>query len=127
MIRDLDFPVEVGVLPTVREGDGLALSSRNAYLSPEERARATALHRALLAGEAAASAGERSTGAIVGAALAELEHAGVEPEYLEARHADDLSPAQSFNGRPLLLAVAAQVGRARLIDNLVIGAEPSEP
>jgi pantoate--beta-alanine ligase len=121
MARDLDFPVEVAVLPTVREPDGLALSSRNAYLSADERERATALNRALKAAERAVADGKPSTQAALNAARAELEAAGVEPEYLEARDAADLTPAQSFNGRPVLVAVAARVGKARLIDNLVIG------
>jgi pantoate--beta-alanine ligase len=121
MVRDLDFPVEIAVLPTVREADGLALSSRNAYLGPDERERAAALSRALRAAEEAVVNGETSTQAALEAARAELTSAGIEPEYLEARDAADLTPAQSFNGRPVLVAVAAQVGRARLIDNLVIG------
>ncbi len=122
MVRDLDFPVEVAVLPTVREPDGLALSSRNAYLDPGERERAAALSRALRAAERVAAAGERSVAVALDAAWAELRVAGIEPEYLEARDAERLAPAESFNGRPVLVAVAARVGRARLIDNVVIGA-----
>jgi pantoate--beta-alanine ligase len=122
MVRDLDFPVEVAVLPTVREPDGLALSSRNAYLDPGERERAAALSRALRAAERVAAAGERSVAVALDAARAELRAAGIEPEYLEARDAERLAPAESFNGRPVLVAVAARVGRARLIDNVVIGA-----
>jgi pantoate--beta-alanine ligase len=121
MVRDLDFPVEIEILPTVREPDGLAMSSRNAYLSPEERRRAAALARALRAAEAAAESGETRADVVLDAARAELEHAGIEPEYLEAREAEGLAPAQILNGRPVLIAVAARVGRARLIDNLVIG------
>jgi pantoate--beta-alanine ligase len=121
MVRDLDFPVEVDVLPTVREPDGLAMSSRNAYLSPEERRRAAALVRALRAAEAVAQSGETRLRVALEAARAELERAGIEPEYLEARQAEGLAPAESLNGRPVLVAVAARVGRARLIDNLVIG------
>jgi len=120
MVEDLDFPVEIRVMPTVREADGLALSSRNSYLSPEERARALAISRALRAAENAAAEGETSAEALVAAALVELRKAGVEPEYVEARSAEDLSPIAELNGRPVLIAVAAQVGRARLIDNLVI-------
>jgi pantoate--beta-alanine ligase len=123
MARDLDFPVEIAVMPTVREPDGLALSSRNAYLSADERERAAALSRALRAAERAVAEGETSTQAALEAARSELESAGIDPEYLEARDAADLSPAQSFNGRPVLVAVAARVGKARLIDNLVIGRE----
>jgi pantoate--beta-alanine ligase len=120
MVRDLDFPVRIEVLPTVREPDGLALSSRNRYLSGEERKRAAALSRALRAAEAAAGDGA-SVNAALAAARAELESAQIDPEYLEARDAEDLTPAQSFNGRPVLIALAARVGRARLIDNVVIG------
>jgi pantoate--beta-alanine ligase len=120
MVRDLDFAVEVVVLPTVREADGLALSSRNAYLDADERRRAAALHRALRAAESAARPSGPTEPALA-AARAELERAGIEPEYLEARDAETLAPAESFNGRPILVAVAARVGRARLIDNAVIG------
>jgi pantoate--beta-alanine ligase len=121
MVRDLEFPVEIEVLPTIREPDGLAMSSRNAYLSPQDRRRATALSRALHAAEAAAKAGETRPEAALAAAREELQRAGVRPEYLEARDAESLAPAKSLNGRPVLVAVAARFGRARLIDNLVIG------
>jgi pantoate--beta-alanine ligase len=120
MARDLDFTTKIVVMPTVREPGGLAMSSRNAYLSPDERERALALSRSLQAVEAAVAGGERSTESALRAARAELESAGIEPEYLEARDADDLTPAESFDGRPVLVAVAARVGRARLIDNVVI-------
>jgi pantoate--beta-alanine ligase len=121
MVRDLDFPVQIEVLPTVREPDGLAMSSRNAYLSPEERRRSAALVRALQAAEGVAASGETRPQVALDAARAELERAGIEPEYLEARDAEGLAPAESLNGRPVLVAVAARVGQARLIDNLVIG------
>ena len=122
MARDLDFPVEIAVMPTVREADGLAMSSRNAYLEPDERERAAALNRALRAAQTSAMPGGPVEPALA-AARAELEAAGIAAEYLEARHADDLTAAASFNGRPVLVAVAARVGRARLIDNIVIGAD----
>jgi len=121
MVRDLDFPVEIVVVPTVREESGLALSSRNAYLDAAERERAAALNRALGAAARAAEEGARSTAEALAAARAELDAAGIEPEYLEARDAEDLSAAESFDGRPVLVAVAARIGRARLIDNVVIG------
>src|SRR5215218_2962101 len=124
MVRDLDFPVRIEVLPTVREPDGLALSSRNRYMSADERRRAAALHRALEAARDAASNGEQVGGA-VDAARSELAAAGIEPEYIEARDAEDLTPAESFNGRPVLVALAARVGPARLIDNVVIGGDAS--
>ena len=120
MTRDLDFPVEIAVLPTVREEDGLALSSRNAYLTPEQREQATAISRALRAAEEAARGGETSTESLVAVARNELRNSGIEPEYVEARAAEDLSSAAELNGRPILLAVAARVGRARLIDNVLI-------
>ena len=120
MTNDLDFPVEIAVLPTVREDDGLALSSRNAYLTAEQREQATAISRALQAAEDAARSGETSTGKLVEATRNELRRAGIEPEYVEARAAEDLSPVAELNGRPVLVAVAARVGRARLIDNVLI-------
>ncbi|MEJ7716759.1 MAG: pantoate--beta-alanine ligase [Thermoleophilaceae bacterium] len=121
VVRDLDLPVHVEVLPTVREPDGLAMSSRNAYLGAEDRERAGALSRALRAAELEVAGGERDVDAVLAAARAELDRAGVEPEYLELRHADDLSPVEGVDG-PTLLAVAAQVGPARLIDNVVLDA-----
>jgi pantoate--beta-alanine ligase len=120
MTQDLDFPVQIAVLPTVREDDGLALSSRNAYLTAEQREQAAAIARALRAAERAADAGETSTGVLVEKARNELRSSGIEPEYVEARAAEDLSPIAELNGRPVLLAVAARVGKARLIDNVVI-------
>lgn len=125
MVRDLDLPVEIAVLPTVRDRDGLALSSRNVYLEPAERKRATALNRALRAAEATAQAGETSAVAVVAAARAVLAEAGIEPDYLEARDAEDLSPIESLNGRPVVVALAARVGNARLIDNVVISGDSS--
>jgi pantoate--beta-alanine ligase len=123
MVRDLEFPVEVVVLPTVRDPDGLALSSRNAYLGERDRERAAALSRALRAAERAAAAGAATVADVLAAARAELDAEGIEPEYLEARDAERLEPAESLNGRPVLVAVAARVGPARLIDNVVIGGD----
>jgi pantoate--beta-alanine ligase len=120
LARDLDMPVRIEVLPTVRDPDGLALSSRNAYLSPEERERALGISRALRAAEATVAGGERDAAAVLAAARAELDAHGVDPEYLELRAATDLSPVQRVNGSALL-AVAARVGRARLIDNTILG------
>jgi pantoate--beta-alanine ligase len=120
MARDLDFPVEIRVLPTVREDDGLAMSSRNAYLDEAERDRAVRISGALGAAERAVAAGETSAEVLVAAVEEELRKAGIDPEYVEARDAEDLSAVADLNGRPVLLAVAAQVGGARLIDNVVI-------
>jgi pantoate--beta-alanine ligase len=118
MARDLDFPVRIEVLPTVREPDGLAMSSRNAYLGAEDRRRAVALSRALDVAERRTRAESLQAG--LAAARRELVGAGIEPEYLEARDAERLEPVAELNGRPVLVAVAARVGAARLIDNVLI-------
>jgi pantoate--beta-alanine ligase len=118
MVRDLDFPVRIEVLPTVREADGLAMSSRNAYLGEEDRERATALSRALAAAERGARAGSLGMG--LEAARRELAAAAIVPEYLEARDAETLEPVHALEGRPILVLVAARVGAARLIDNVLI-------
>ena len=118
MVRDLDFPVRIEVMPTVREPDGLAMSSRNAYLEPADRERATALSRALAAAERVARADSLAAG--LAAARAELAAAAIEPEYLEARDAETLAPVNRLGDRPVLVAVAARVGAARLIDNVLI-------
>ncbi len=118
MVRDLDFPVRVEVLPTVREPDGLAMSSRNAYLEPADRERATALSRALKEAEREARADSLAAG--LAAARRELAAAAIEPEYLEARDAETLEPVEQFADRPVLVAVAARVGAARLIDNVLV-------
>jgi pantoate--beta-alanine ligase len=119
MVRDLDFPVRIEVLPTVREPDGLAMSSRNAYLDARQRPRAAAISRALEAAREAAGGGA-SLAEAIDRARTRLREAGIEPEYLEARDAADLSPVSELNGRPVLVAVAAQVGPARLIDNILL-------
>jgi pantoate--beta-alanine ligase len=118
MVRDLDFPLRIEVLPIVREADGLAMSSRNAYLDAESRERAASLSRALRAAEEACS--RDGLGAALEAARAVLREAGIEPEYLEARDPEHLSPVTELGDRPVLIAVAAQVGGARLIDNVLI-------
>lgn len=119
MVADLDFPVRIEVVATVRERDGLALSSRNAYLGAADRERAPALQRALLAAAAAAVPGAATEPALERARRV-LAAAGVEPEYVEARDAERLEPIETFNGRPVLLALAARVGGTRLIDNVII-------
>jgi pantoate--beta-alanine ligase len=125
LVRDLDIPVRIEICPIVRDPDGLALSSRNSYLSPAERARARSLNRALRAAEATVAGGNLDAGAVLAAARAELDEAGIEPEYLELRSASDLSEVDRVNGATLL-AVAARVGRARLIDNVILGDEKHE-
>jgi pantoate--beta-alanine ligase len=120
LVRDLDIPVRIEVSPTVRDPDGLALSSRNAYLSADERDRALGLNRALRAAEAEVAAGHVDGELVLAAARAQLDAHGIEPEYLELRSTTDLSPVERVNGSTLL-AVAAQVGHARLIDNTILG------
>jgi pantoate--beta-alanine ligase len=120
LVRDLDLPVRIEVCPTVRDDDGLALSSRNAYLSPDERRRAVGLSRAMRAAEGVVESGRIDAAAVLDAARGELDAHGIEPEYLELRSVIDLSPVERVNGSTLL-AVAARVGRARLIDNTVLG------
>jgi pantoate--beta-alanine ligase len=121
LVRDLDIPVRIVACPIVREPDGLALSSRNVYLDAVARRRATALNRALDAAEMTVARGETSAGAVLDAARSVLDAAGVEPEYLELRSAEDLHELDRVSG-PALLAIAAQVGKARLIDNRVLEA-----
>jgi pantoate--beta-alanine ligase len=123
LVRDLDIPVEIEVCPTVRDSSGLALSSRNAYLSPDERERAVALSRALRAAEERVSLGELDANSVLSAARGELDAAGIEPDYLELRSVADLSPVERVNGSTLL-AVAARVGKARLIDNTILRGGP---
>jgi pantoate--beta-alanine ligase len=126
LVRDLDFPVEVEVRPTVRDADGRALSSRNARLDASGRERALALSRALRAGEDRVAAGEIDAAPVLAAARAELAAAGLQPEYLELRSASDLSPLERVD-RAALLCVAARVGGTRLIDNVVLRASAEAP
>jgi len=115
MVRDLDFPVEVISVPTVRDDDGVALSSRNIYLSDGDRTAARSLHRALQAGEAASAAGSAATLAAARAILA-AEH-GITIDYLELVDPVSFTAAPTdYRGEALLL-VAAFVGKTRLIDN----------
>ncbi|HSJ25178.1 MAG TPA: pantoate--beta-alanine ligase [Longimicrobiales bacterium] len=120
MAQDLNFPVAIEIAPVVREPDGLALSSRNVYLSPAERASALALSRALAAAQAAFAAGQVEAGAVVAAARATLDAVpGVEVQYVELVDTQTLdTPAQARVGDAV--AVAAFVGATRLIDNHVL-------
>ncbi|HEU0317089.1 MAG TPA: pantoate--beta-alanine ligase [Solirubrobacteraceae bacterium] len=119
LVRDLDIPVRIEVCPTVREADGLAMSSRNSRLRPAERRRAAGLHRALRAAEDAAAGGERDPRALARVARRKLAEHEIEPEYVELVSPETMAPADGVDG-PVLLAVAAQVGRARLIDNTIV-------
>jgi pantoate--beta-alanine ligase len=121
MIRDLDLPVRLEALPTVRETDGLALSSRNRLLGPEDRVRALALSRALHAAQQAATGGERDVEHVRELASAELQ--GVDAEYVAIVDADSFAPLRRLDGRALV-AVAARVGPVRLIDNVVLQPVP---
>ncbi|MGH2980349.1 MAG: pantoate--beta-alanine ligase, partial [Solirubrobacterales bacterium] len=119
VVRDLDIPVRLEVCPTVREPDGLALSSRNAYLSAEERERAGSLNRALHAAARAARDGA-DRDRVRAAALDLLSANGIEPEYVEVLRADSLTAPRWEPGEPLVVAIAASVGPARLIDNTLL-------
>ena len=121
LVRDLAFDTEVIVLPTVREESGLALSSRNAYLSNEERRAAAIIYRALARAETAYLSGERSARKLAEGVRAEIDG---EPrarlEYVCVTDADTLERLDKLDDRPVLVAVAARVGKTRLIDNIVL-------
>lgn len=119
MVSDLDLPVAVEGVPTVREPDGLAMSSRNAYLSAEERRSALGLSRALARAQELVDAGEERPSALEAAARAVLEGAGLQIDYAEVRHPETLEPMESAAPRALL-ALAAFAGTTRLIDNRVL-------
>jgi pantoate--beta-alanine ligase len=119
MVRDLGFPVEIVVCPTVRESDGLAMSSRNVRLLGDDRRRALALRHGLDAGVAAIHAGERDAASIERAVRDAMVSDGIEPEYVAAVSADSLQPPQRLEG-DILIAVAARVGPVRLIDNELV-------
>jgi pantoate--beta-alanine ligase len=119
MARDLDLPLKVVGAPTVREPDGLAMSSRNVYLSPDERAAAPVLYRVLRL-----CAGKIAKGRTIPTILAEgreaIERAGFALDYLEARDAETLAPIASASDGPVRLLVAAKLGKTRLIDNVSV-------
>src|ERR1051326_2230179 len=122
VVRDLAFRTEVVVAPIVREESGLALSSRNSYLSDQARRAATILHRALLNASAAFEEGERS-----GSRLLEIARATIDEEplaridYISLNDTETLEPIDRIEDSPALLSLAAFVGQTRLIDNIVLG------
>jgi len=119
MARDLDLGVKVIGSKTVRERDGLALSSRNVYLSAEERRIAPTLHRAMKESAARIRAGE-DVAAAVAAGAETIRNAGFALDYLEARHAETLAPIASLREGPIRMLVAARLGTTRLIDNIAV-------
>ena len=119
MVDDLCIPVEIVGVPTVREADGLAMSSRNGYLTAEERQRAPALYRALREAGQAVEKGAGNLEAVAGAAAAQIDAAGLRTDYVSIRRVTDLGlPAPQDTD--LVILAAAYLGRARLIDNLRI-------
>lgn len=120
LIADLNLPVRVATCPTVREPDGLAMSSRNALLDPSARARALALPAALRAARELADTGERSIAALIGAAGAAMTPFDVTPEYLAIVDPDTFEPLEGSLAEPGLLVLAARVGEVRLIDNTLL-------
>ena len=124
MARDLDIPVRIQAVPTVREADGLALASRNRRLTPEQRAQAPALYRVMAALALRLSDGVTPAQAALAQGRADLAQAGFDPiDYLELRAVDDLRPLDHAD-RPARLFAAAWLGEIRLIDNLAVGNKP---
>jgi len=121
MVADLAMPVEIISGETVREADGLAMSSRNRYLAPEERRRATALYGALQRMARAARDGETDCRRLCGLGESHLHAQGIEPEYVEIRHAGTLAPIRRLDSKPSRAFISACVGPARLIDNIKLG------
>jgi pantoate--beta-alanine ligase len=122
MVRDLDIGVEIVVVPTVREEDGLAMSSRNAYLSPVQRGEAPVLYRSLRKAEDLIRAGERSAGAVIAAVTAEIKgHSSAAIDYVSVGDAESLEPLSTLSpGASVLVSLAARFGTTRLIDNMHI-------
>jgi len=119
MVADLDVPVEIRVCPIVREADGLAMSSRNRYLSADDRRRALVLSQSLAAAQHMVAAGERNTATILAALQSKFAEVQIPLDYLVLADPDTLADKQTVEG-PTLLAIAARVGTTRLIDNVVI-------
>lgn len=119
MVRDLNFPIRMVVAPIVREADGLAQSSRNKYLSEDERARALVLSRSLLAAKEMAEKGEKDLAKLTGFIRKEIEAQGGKVDYVEAIDSEELEPVTVRDGKPVMIALAAYFGTTRLIDNIV--------
>ena len=119
LARDLDIPVHITVCPTIREPDGLAMSSRNALLTPDARRRASVLARALFTVRDAADNGETDAATALRAGIAVLDEAGITPEYFAAVSTDTLGAVERFEGETLV-ALAARFGDVRLIDNVIL-------
>lgn len=119
MVEDLGLPIEVAVAPIVREADGLAMSSRNAYLGTDERQAATAIYQVLTAAAEEVRCGNRDFAAIEENAASRLAKSVSRVEYLAIRRADDLAPPQTGSGQLVVLA-AALIGKVRLIDNVLV-------
>jgi pantoate--beta-alanine ligase len=119
VVADLNLPVRIQVCPTVREADGLAMSSRNARLPADERSRALALHDALQVAARRAAEGERSPAVLLDAARAAMSARGVEPEYIALVDPETFEPCEDLQ-HEALLALAARVGETRLIDNAIL-------
>jgi pantoate--beta-alanine ligase len=124
LVADLNLPVQIDALPTVREPDGLAMSSRNALLDPDERGRALSLSAALDTAQALTAAGERSGRAILDAAGEAMRTHGVEPEYVALVDPETLEPLEDIS-ETALLAIAARIGATRLIDNALLQMDPT--
>jgi pantoate--beta-alanine ligase len=123
MAIDLNLPIEIVTIPTVREPDGLAMSSRNRYLTEEERGRALVISRGLFAAETEFRSGERDVGALIAIAKRHLEGAD-RIEYLDLVDHNTLQPAESPLRRPAALCAAAYIGSTRLIDNVLLSTSP---
>ena len=120
LTRDLNFPVEIVGVPTVREPSGLAMSSRNQYLTPNQKEQAAFLYRALLAGKTLFEGGERHAEKLMREVARILQEHHIEPEYISLVDYDTLAPVNTLVTSPVILALAAPIGRARLIDNVVL-------
>jgi pantoate--beta-alanine ligase len=120
MVSDLKMNVEIISAPTLRESDGLAMSSRNRYLSEDERNRAPHLHETLQSMKTLFEQGEVDAGRLISLGRAKLSDAGIDPEYLEIRDTQNLKPAKQLGDSPARIFIAAKIGNTRLIDNIAL-------